>query len=48
MKEIMNPKWEDADDCEDKMPIHKKQKLQIRNEKKKYEKWQTCILLLQT
>ena len=34
MKEIMNPKWEDADDCEDKMPIHKKQKLQIRNEKK--------------
>ena len=23
MKEIMNPKWEDADDCEDKMPIHK-------------------------
>lgn len=39
MKEVMNPKWEDADDCEDKMPIHRqKQKLQIRKWKKKERK----------
>ena len=37
MKEIMNPKWEDADDCEDKMPIHR-QKTEITNQKMKKER----------
>lgn len=37
MKEIMNPKWEDADDCEDKMPIHR-QNRNYKSEMKKRKK----------
>lgn len=42
MKEIMNPKWEDADDCEDKIRQFT-DKTEITNQKWKKEKWQTCI-----